>query len=136
MVIAAGALIDAADFPVDQGWTSAGIVAGAGVSLNAVAYRVDTWGNVQWRGIPYRTTQPAQNDVMFTFPAAIAPTYRGAWSLGGLGGMAAIYFVGLYGASGSSTAVSFRNLVGGSSWPGGSQSLFCPDLAGMSWSIK
>lgn len=130
MAIAAGALINVGDFPDGAAWSGAGVAAGAGITLSSVNYMADRWGNVRWRGEIYGAATPASNDVLFTFPTDVAPLFRGAWEVGGLGG-SALVFVGNYGGTGALTECRFRRVTSGA-WP--SSATLGVSLAGLTWS--
>lgn len=112
-------------------WTNAGLTAGTGVTLDAVEYMVDALGRVSWRGGLYAAgTAPAANAVVLTIPAAIQPTLRGTWEVGGLNGTLVLY-VGVYGGSGGAlNEIRFRRVSSGA-W--GTSSATSSSLAQLSW---
>lgn len=113
--------------PID--WTASGVSSPSGVSTTNVQYMVDSLGEVSWQGELSGASTPAENALLLTFPATIAPPYRRAFDIGGLGG-SALVFVGVYGSAGSLNTLCFRRMTSGG-W--GSSGVLGPSLAGMSW---
>lgn len=115
--------------PID--WTSSGVVAGSGVTLTNVQYKMDRLGRVSWRGELFRASgQPAQNDVLFTFPSDVQPSSRLVRGIEGFAGAARV-FVGSFGGAGSQTEVRFREFTAGAI---GTNATVGLSVAGLAWS--
>lgn len=117
--------------PID--WTNTNIVAGGGVSLSNVQYKVNSAREVSWRGEVYGASAPAENAILFSFPSSISPpaSGRGGWDLSGLAGSARV-FVGVFGTTGALNEVRFRAVSSGG-WP--SSSVLGVSLAALTWSL-
>lgn len=118
--------------PGPTDWTSVGITAGPNITLANVAYTVDPFGLVSWRGELWGTPAPSTNALLFTMPTAIRPTLRMVDEIGGASSMVGV-FLGAYGGTGALEELRYRYLVTGS-WPTTAPQAL--SLAGLQWRCR
>ena len=118
--------------PVPNAWTSAGLAPGPNITFSNVAYMVDPFGLVSWRGELWGTPAPSTNALLFTMPTAIAPTRRMVDEICGVACVAGVY-LGAYGGTGAVEELRYRYLASGS-WPTTAPQAL--SLAGLQWRCR